>query len=68
MERRYENRQIDLGTLLTYVLLSMGFAVGAIVAVALVFAVDIHVWNPTAIITAFFVITGGISGLFILLK
>ena len=68
MERRYENKQIDLGTLVTYVLLSMGFAVAAIVAAALILAVDVHVWDPTVIITAFFVITGGISGLFILLK
>lgn len=68
MERKYTNRTMDLGTLVTYVLLAMAFAVAAIVTVAMILAADIQTWNPTMVITAFFVITGVISGTFILLK
>lgn len=68
MRERCTHRQMSIGMLLTYVGLAMIFAVAAIVAVALILAADIQSWNPTMLITVFFVITGAISGMFILFK
>lgn len=68
MERRYTNQKLDAGTLLTYVALAMAFSIAAIVAVALILAADVQAWDPTTLITIFFVVTGLISGAFILFR
>lgn len=68
MERRNTGRYIDLGTLVTYVILAMIFAVALIVLAAMIVEADILAWNPTTLISAFFVLTGGICGAFLLLK
>ena len=68
MERRHTHRYMDLGTLVTYVLMAMAFSIAVIVSAALIMQADILAWNPTTLITIFFVLTGGICGAFILLK
>lgn len=68
MERRNTNRYIDLGTLVTYVMWSMIFAVAVIVLAAMILQADILTWDPTMVISVFFLVTGGICGAFILLK
>lgn len=68
MERKRGNRHLDLGTLVVYTLLSMTFAVAIIVFAALVMQADILAWNPTMLISLFFVLTGGICGAFLLFK
>lgn len=68
MERKRTNRPLDLGTLMIYVLLSMAFAIAAIVLAALVLQADILAWNQTLVVTLFFSLTGGICSVFLLLK
>ena len=68
MERKHTNRPLDLGTLITYVLLSMVFAFAGIVLAALVLQADILAWNQTVVVTMFFTLTGGICSAFLLLR
>ncbi len=68
MGRRGSNRYLDLGTLVIYVLLSMAFAIAIIVFAALVMHADILAWNHTALVSWFFILTGGICGAFLLFQ
>lgn len=68
MEKRRVNRYLDLGTLFTYVILSMIFSIAIIVFTAVLMQADILSWNPTILVSVFFVLSGGICGAFLLLK
>lgn len=57
---------LDLGTLIVYTIMAMTAAVALIAFAALVTNTDIAMWNPLAVVSAFFILTGCISGWFIL--
>lgn len=68
MEKRRVNKYLDVGTLFTYAILSMIFSIAIIVFAALLLQADILSWNPTVLVSVFFVLSGGICGAFLLLK
>ena len=57
---------LDLGTLIVYTVMAMAAAVALIAMAALITDSDIAKWNPLAVVSAFFILTGCVSGWFIL--
>lgn len=57
---------LDLSTLIVYTIMAMAAAVALIAFAALLTDSDISMWNPVAVVSAFFILTGCISGWFIL--
>ena len=66
MKKKAHTDFLDLSTLIVYTIMAMAAAVGLITLAALVTNSDITMWNPLAVVSAFFILTGCISGWFIL--
>ncbi len=66
MNRKNAKNYIDLQTLLAYTVIAMVFSIGLIVLAAIITRSDIGAWNNTALVSAFFIMTGSICGFFIL--
>ena len=66
MNKKDMKKYIDLQTLLAYTVIAMVFSIGLIVLAAIVTQSDIGTWNNTALVSAFFIMTGSICGFFIL--
>ncbi|MCU6763623.1 Uncharacterised protein [uncultured Roseburia sp.] len=59
---------LDVMTLLVYTVIAMAAAVCILALTALITQTDVTSWNNTILVSVFFILTGIISGVFLLQK